>query len=195
MLKNILKIVFLGVVGFAGLVYLTAPENITNEKNVKKSFEQNIKYFPRFFDVISNKPYTKFEEIFDLKKEQYLIILNHDSLNVFDELYKYSNKNIVLVANISNTPWLIKELAVNDKLQELYKDSTIPLIIDSNGAIKSVLSLNDSTQNRYFVYKIEKNGDIKKVSDGLVKLNSLEKGITKEEKNKALEEISKSLLF
>ena len=145
-MKNILKIVLLGVVGFFLLVYLTIPKEKT--QNIEK-IDMNLSNLPKFYEIIGKD--IKKDELFE--KGSYVVVLNHDSLAVFKELYKKVDKNIVLIANISDTPWLIKQLAVNEKLEEMYKESKIPLINDSNGAFINSLRLNDNTQNKYFIYK------------------------------------------
>ncbi len=184
-MKNILKIVFLGVLGFGLLVYLTAPSNPNKTKTVY-SGKTTLDSFPRFFDVVSKGEYTKFQDIFNGKK-QYLVVLNHDCLAVFKDLYKYTDKDIVLAANISNTPWLIKKLAVDGKLTELYQESKLPLINDSKGLISTILNIEDNTQNSYIVYEIDENKQINKLFTGKVKLNALQDGITKEEIKKDLD--------
>ena len=191
MIKNSFKIVILAIIGFALLVYLTAPENPNkNELNPNKNV-LNIDFIPRYFEIVGANPYSKFETLFQKGVEKYLIVLNHDSLVLFKDLYKYTDKNIVLIANVSNTPWLIKQLAVNGKLEEMYKDSKIPLINDSNGLFINNLALNDNTQNKYFIYKLNNDGTIVKINEGLVELNILEKGISEELSKKRLEEIKK----
>lgn len=192
MIKNSLKIVILGIIGFALLVYLTAPKNPNSvEVNQNSKNVLNIDYIPRYFEVAGKSSYVQFETFFQKGVEKYIIVLNHDSLALFKDLYKYTNKNIVLVANISNTPWLIKKFAVNGKLDEMYKSSTIPLINDSNGSFINSLALNDNTQNKYFIYKINIDGTIVKVNEGLVELNILEKGISEEYFKNSLELIAK----
>lgn len=192
MIKNSLKIVILGIIGFALLVYLTAPKNPNGvEVNQNSKNVLNIDYIPRYFEVAGKSSYVQFETFFQKGVEKYIIVLNHDSLALFKDLYKYTNKNIVLVANISNTPWLIKKFAVNGKLDEMYKSSTIPLINDSNGSFINSLALNDNTQNKYFIYKINIDGTIVKVNEGLVELNILEKGISEEYSKNSLEKIAK----
>ena len=153
----------------------------------------NIDFIPRYFEIVGGNPYSKFETLFQKGVRKYLIVLNHDSLALFKDLHKYTDKNIVLIANISNTPWLIKQLAVNGKLEEMYKDSKIPLINDSNGFFINSLDLKDNTQNKYFIYKLNSDGTIVKMNEGLVELNSLEKGISQENSKNSLEQIVKSL--
>jgi hypothetical protein len=193
MIKNIFRIGILGIIGFGILVYLTAPANPNQNNKIIQNSKSilNIDLIPKYFDVVANNPYTKVETLFQKGVEKYIIVLNHDSLALFKDLHKYSDKNIVLIANISNTPWLIKQLAVNGKLEEMYKDSKIPLINDSTGAFINSLALNDNTQNKYFIYKLNSDGTINKINEGLVELNILEKGISSENSQKSLEEIIK----
>ena len=190
MIKNSFKVVFLGVVAFALLMYMTIP-NHQNSNPKAQAGTLSINNIPKYFDVVLANPYTKAETLFQLGVEKYIIVLNHDSLALFKDLYKYSDKNIVLVANISNTPWLIKQLAVNGKLEEMYKDSKIQLINDSNGAFVNSFAINDNTQNKYFIYKLNSDGTINKFNEGLVELNMLEKGISTENLEKSLKEIAK----
>ena len=191
MIKNSLKIVILGIIGFALLVYFTAPKNPNNnEVKVEKSI-LNIDFLPKYYEVVRSDSFPKFEMFFQKGVEKYLVVLNHDSLALFKDLYKYTDKNVVLIANISNTPWIIKQLAVNEKLEGMYKESKIPLINDSNGAFINSLGLNDNTQNKYFIYKLNSDGTIVKINEGFVELNILEKGISPENSKKSLEEIIK----
>ena len=191
MIKNSLKIVILGIIGFALLVYFTAPKNPNNnEVKVEKSV-LNIDFLPKYYEVVRSDSFPKFEMFFQKGVEKYLVVLNHDSLALFKDLYKYTDKNVVLIANISNTPWIIKQLAVNEKLEGMYKESKIPLINDSNGSFINSLGLNDNTQNKYFIYKLNIDGTIVKTNEGFVELNILEKGISPENSKKSLEEIIK----
>ena len=194
-MKSTLKIVFLAIVGFGILVYLTAPENKTN--NVASKNDDNIQLsidlIPRFFEVVGKSEYTKFETLFQKDVEKHIIVLNHDALVVFKDLYKKTDKSIVLIANISNTPWLVKKLAVNDELEKMYKDSTIPLINDNSGSFTKILSINSTKQNQYFVYKLNTDGKITKITEGFVKEGALEKGLTNKELENNLNDLIKIL--
>ena len=177
-MKNILKIVFLAIVGFGLLVYFTAPKDMP--KKVEKNDDNktlSIDFIPRYFELVGNSPYTKFETLFEKGVEKYIIVLNHDAIAVFKNLYKKTDKNIVLIANIANTPWIVKQLAVNEELEKMYKDSKIPLINDSSGVFTRSLMINSNIQNQYFVYKLNTDGTIVKITEGLVKEGALEKGI------------------
>lgn len=187
-MKNIFKVVLLFVVGFGFLIYLTIPSNIKEDKNQK---ELDFKNLPAFFDVVNGNNYTKKDDFFN-KFPFYLIVLNHDSLAVFSELHKKNiNENIVLVANISNTPWLIKQIAVNGELEKMFKDSKINLINDSSGNFSNSLDINNNSQNGYFVYKVFEDGKITKIFQNSVKKGALQNGITKEEIETELENFIK----
>ena len=60
-------------------------------------------------------------------------------------------------------------------------------------AIERTVNLKDNTQNKYFIYKLNSDGTIIKINEGLVELNSLEKGISEENSKISLEQIVKSL--
>ena len=187
-MKNIFKVVLLFVVGFGFLIYLTIPSNIKEDKNQK---ELEFKNLPAFFDVVNGNNYTKKDDFFK-KFPLYLIVLNHDSLAVFSELHKKNiNENIVLVANISNTPWLIKQIAVNGELEKMFKNSKINLINDSSGSFSNSLDINNNSQNGYFVYKVFEDGKITKIFQNSVKKGALQNGITKDEIETELENFIK----
>lgn len=187
-MKNIFKIVLLFVIGFGFLIYLTIPSNIKEDKNQK---ELEFKNLPAFFDVVNGNNYTKKDDFFK-KFPLYLIVLNHDSLAVFSELHKKNiNENIVLVANISNTPWLIKQIAVNGELEKMFKNSKINLINDSSGSFSNSLDINNNSQNGYFIYKVFEDGKITKIFQNSVKKGALQNGITKEEIETELENFIK----
>ena len=180
-MKNILKIVLLGVVGFSLLVYLTVPKEKT--QNIQK-VDMNLSNLPKFYEIIGKD--IKKDELFE--KGSYIVVLNHDSLAVFKELYKKSDKKIVLIANISNTPWLIKNIAVDKELENLYSQSTIALINDSNGSFRRFFQVSDDAQNKYIVYKVLENTKIEKIYEGSVKKGALQDGISQDEQTKNIEE-------
>lgn len=187
-MKNIFKVVLLFVVGFGFLIYLTIPSNI---KEAQTQNELEFKNLPAFFDVVNGNNYTKKDDFFK-KFPLYLIVLNHDSLAVFSELHKKNiNENIFLVANISNTPWLIKQIAVNGELEKMFKDSKINLINDSSGSFSNSLDINNNSQNGYFVYKVFEDGKITKIFQNSVKKGALQNGIAKEEIETELENFIK----
>lgn len=189
-MKNTIKVVFLGIVGFALLVYLTLPDISKNEDvEVELSFEK----FPKYFDVISSDPYSKKDDIFKSGTNRYIVVLNHDSLAVFKELYKKTTKDIILIANISNTPWLIKQIAVNGELEKMYKTSKIPLINDSDGNFAKILNIKDNSQDRYFVFLLDSDDNLTKLFEASVKKGALQDGISPLELEADLEQFLSKL--
>ncbi|MFV7790639.1 hypothetical protein ACNSOP_08785 [Aliarcobacter lanthieri] len=189
-MKNTIKVVFLGLVGFALLVYLTMPD-FSSENSTKQ--ELSLSFLPKFFDVVGKNPYTKKDEFFKNGEKTYLVILNHDSLAIFKDLYKKTDKNIVLIANISNTPWLIKQIAINGELENMYQYSRIPLINDSDGSFVKSLGLNDNSQSNYFVYALLEDESIEKLFKNSVKKGALQDGINQEDIDNSLEEFLNKL--
>ncbi|KAB7886222.1 hypothetical protein [Poseidonibacter ostreae] len=189
---NTLKIVFLGIVGFGLLVYLTAPEQ-ENKSEIVKNTDLNTSLFPSHFEVVGVGGYVKKYDLFKKVDRKYIIVLNHDSLSLVEPLKLKNRKDIVLVANISKTPWFIKKLAVNGKLEELNANSNIPMINDTSGKFTKLLNINDDTQTKYFIFKIQDDSSIIKIKELEVKEGALEFGITKEESNKYISELLLSL--
>ena len=63
--------------------WLTMPKNIDEENNQNLSL--SIDSIPKYFDVVGNNPYVKYETFFKAGEEKYIVVLNHDSLAVFKE--------------------------------------------------------------------------------------------------------------
>lgn len=77
MIKNVLKIVFLGVVGFGLLVYLTAekPKNFVQKVELKKDI--NFDNFPKFVKLVGSEKLVESSSLFKDEKTL-LIVANHD---------------------------------------------------------------------------------------------------------------------
>jgi len=183
---NVLKIVFLGIVGFGLLVYLTAPQQPRIESEISKNIKLSTSLLPKHFEVIGIAGYVNRNDLFKKNEEKYIIVLNHDALSLVESLKSNKRKDIILVANISKTPWFIKKLAVNSKLEELNKDSNIPMINDTSGEMIKALNLYDDAQTKYFVYKVNFDNSIIKITESNVKEGALENGLSKEEINKEI---------
>lgn len=192
-MANILKIVFLGVVGFGLLVYLTAPEQPNKNNKTVTNEKINTSLFPSHFEVIGVGGYMKKDDLFKKANRRYIIVLNHDALSLVEPLKLTDRKDIVLVANISKTPWFIKKLAVNGKLEDLNANSNNPMINDSSGNFTKLLNVTDDTQTKYFIFKINDDNSIVKLKELEVKKGALEFGITKEESAKYIESLIFSL--
>ncbi len=143
-MANILKIVFLGIVGFSFLVYFTAqkPKQITS-RETKTSVD---------YENLSNN----LKNI--LKEDSYVIVASYDAMLVLKDIKKFLNveKNIILVPNVSNTSWAMKKLFVESKLEELKKSTKEVIFYDTNSQLANILNIY-STKDRFYIYKFEKN--------------------------------------
>jgi hypothetical protein len=188
-MANVLKIVFLGIMGFGLLVYLTAPDQTKTDNQIVKNNNLNTSLFPSHFEVIGVGGYMKKDDLFKKENRKFILVLNHDALSLVEPLKLTNRKDIVLVANISKTPWFIKKLAVNGKLEELNKNSIVPMVNDSSGKFTKLLNINDDTQTKYFVFKINDDNSIVKLQESEVKKGALEFGITNEESAKYISDL------
>lgn len=193
-MANILKIVFLGIVGFSLLIFLTAdkPKNIPRDSNVLNI----IKYesLPNTFEVVGEEKIISKEQI--LKKEDTLVVVgNHDSLLVINEIPKFFKLNmpLVLVANISSAPWIIKETLISAKLNEFNEKSKLLMINDIDGKMAESLKLYDNAKTKYFGFLLSKEGTISKVFEGSVNDGAIDGTMSNDEKMKALEPLAKFL--
>ncbi|OCL90531.1 hypothetical protein [Aliarcobacter thereius] len=185
-MKNFLKVVFLGILGFSLLVFLTIPDRKIG--NSILSFEK----LPNNFEIVNKAINIKKDEIFKTLPI-YLVVLNHDSLAVFKDFKNNLDKNIVFIANISNTPWLIKKSVVESELENMFRNSNTILINDSKGDWIKSLALNDNSMNSYFIYKIELDKKISFISKNSVKMGALQDGISEEEIKEEIERFIKLL--
>ena len=189
MLKNILKIVFLGLVGFGLLIYLTAEK----PKNSEKISVLSLQNLPKQVELVGSKNVVLSDELFKNGAKTLLVVGNHDSLSVINDLKKYYELNIpyVMVANISNAPWFIKKWAIPGKLEELNKESNIPMIYDYDGSMINSLNQFDTTKTSYFAYLIDESGNISNIYTGNVKEGAMDGSMSEEEKKASLEPLIK----
>ena len=88
MLKNILKIVFLGVVGFGLLVYLTAEKPQAIKVDKKEISHLDIKQFPNFLELVGQDSFISTDKLFAKDSKTLMVVGNHDSLLVVKDLKK-----------------------------------------------------------------------------------------------------------
>lgn len=179
-MRNILKVVFLGVVGFTLLVFLTLPE-----KNRYDTSILTLDNLPNYYELVNGDKFLKKDEMFK-ELPITIVVLNHDSLAVFKDFENRLGKNIIFVANISNTPWLFKKIAVESELDKMFKYGNNIVINDSKGEFVKALRLNDNSMNSYFIYEIKEDKSIKMSFKNSVKMGALQDGISKEEVEREL---------
>lgn len=194
-MANLLKVVFLGLIGFALLVFFTAekPKQIVANENVVNI----VKYdsLPSIFEIVGKEDKVKKEDLFKKDEDTLIVVGNHDSLAVVKELPKYFEltKPYVMVANISAAPWFVKKMFIPGKLEELNSGSNIPMIYDFEGEMVNVLNVTDNSKTKFIAFILSKDGAISKLYEGEVKEGALDGSMTEEEKKKALTPLFDSL--
>lgn len=185
MLKNVLKLVFLGVVGFGVLVYFTAnkpkePIVVNEQSGLSKAL------LPQSFELVGVEQRVGQNELF--KGETLIVVGNHDSLAVVKELNRYYELpiNFVMVANISSAPWFVKKMFIPGKLEELNAQSNIPMIYDFEGDMVHALAVDNNEKTAFLAYHLQKNGRIVKIYEGSVKEGALDGSMSEDEKKEAL---------
>jgi hypothetical protein len=171
--SNLLKIVFLTILGLGAITYITAPEQ---KQEAVDSASLNLAQFPQQLSVVGKEQPVALGEVFKKDMKNLVMVVNHDSIAVLKDFKKYAkieDVNPILVANISGAPWFIKKWVIPGKMIELNKDSQMTMIYDEDGMMQYLLDVK-STENTYFAaYLVDIDGSVKKVYEGDVKADAL----------------------
>lgn len=188
-MANLLKVIFLGLAGFALLVYFTAekPKQILASDNVINIIKYNS--LPASFELVGKDEDISRELLFEKGKKYLIVVGNHDSLAVVKELPKLFkiNTSYVMVANISAAPWFVKKMFIPGKLEEINEGTNIPMIYDMNGDMAKALKVVDNSKTKFFAYILTDVGTISKIYEGEVKEGALDGSMS-------LDEIKNSLI-
>jgi len=188
-MKNILKIVFLGIAGFALLVFLTAekPSQVVANDNVVKIVKYDT--LPAKYQLVGEDKDILKESLFKKGQKNLIVVGNHDSLAIVKDLPNLFKVEIpyVMVANISSAPWFVKKMFIPGKLEDLKKGSNIPMIYDFDGDMVKVLNVTDNSKTKFIAYVLSKEGTISKIYEGSVKEGALDGSMNESEKKAALE--------
>ncbi|AXX92615.1 hypothetical protein CPU12_01985 [Malaciobacter molluscorum LMG 25693] len=193
MLKNVLKLVVLGIIAFAAIVYFTANEPVT-KVNVDTS-SIKLSNLPASFEIVGKDKNVSKDSLFKMGSKTLIIVGNHDSLSVVKDLPKFYDLKIpyVMVANISAAPWFVKKMFIPSKLEELNKGSNIPMIYDFDGNMVNALGVTDNAKTSYIAYLVDENGNISQIAKGSVKEGALDGSMNDEEKKESLLPLEKYL--
>lgn len=195
MIKNILKIVVLGVLGFSALVYFTAPKQ--KEINIQDANKTMLSKgnLPSTYELVGQTAIIQKNELFKENMPYLIIVGNHDSLAVVKDLNKYFTLKmpLVLVANISSAPWFVKKMFIPNKLEELNKETNIPMIYDFNGSMANALHVTDNTKTAFAAYVLNEDGTIFNVYTGNVKEGALDGSMSEDEKKEVLKTLVEML--
>ncbi len=180
---NLLKIVFLTIVGLGIITYVTAPEQ--PKKTVNDIQDITLGSFPEYVKVVGAKDMVSQNDIFKNNMQNLVFVVNHDSIAVMKDLKKYANFdetiNPILVANISAAPWFIKKWVINSKMEELNQNSGMIMVYDEDGVFKHLLNITNDTKTHFVVFNLSSDGIINKVYEGDVKENALDGSMSDEE--------------
>ncbi|RXK02593.1 hypothetical protein [Arcobacter sp. CECT 8989] len=194
-MANLLKVIFLGLVGFALLVFFTAekPKQIVANENVVNI----VKYdsLPSVFEIVGKEDKVKKEDLIKKGEKTLVVVGNHDSLSVVKELPNYFELKTpyIMVANISAAPWFVKKMFIPGKLEELNEGSNVPMIYDFEGDMVNTLNVVDNSKTKFVAFVVSKEGAISKLYEGQVKEGALDGSMSEEEKKKALQPLFNSL--
>ena len=188
-MKNVFKIVFLGLVGFAVLTFLTAekPKQMIADDNVTSAAKYDS--LPTKYELVGvDKEVTK-DSLFKKGQDNLIIVGNHDSLAVVKELPKHFKLEMpyVMVANISSAPWFVKKMFIPGKLEDLNENSNIPMVYDFDGDMVKALNVTDNAKTKFVAFSLTKDGTISKIYEGNVKEGALDGSMNESEKKAALE--------
>ncbi len=188
MFKNILKIVVLGILGFSALVYFTASKPKEMASQTLESTELTKEALPQSFELVGKTGIVSKNELFKEQTSHLIVVGNHDSLAVVKDLKNFYEIEIpfIMVANISSAPWFVKKMFIPSKLEELNKESHIPMIYDFDGFMVQALGVTNNEKTVFIAYMLDKDGNIHKLYEGKVKEGALDGSMTEEEKKAAL---------
>ena len=194
-MANLFKVVFLGLVGFGLLVYLTAekPKQMIANDNVVNIVKYDA--LPKSFELVGVDKEVSKEALLKKNQKTLIVVGNHDSLAIVKELPKYFKVDIpyIMVANISSAPWFVKKMFIPGKLEELNEGTKIPMIYDFEGNMINALNHTDMTKTNFIAYILSEEGTISKVYEGSVKEGALDGSMNEEEKKASLKPLSKIL--
>lgn len=196
LIKNIIKLVFLGVAGFALLVFLTAEK--PTEMNASQGLSAQsltLSTLPSTFELVGKEEVVNKADLFKTEQETLVIVGNHDSLAVVKDLPKLFDISLpyVMVANISSAPWFVKKMFIPGKLEELNENSNIPMIYDFEGNMVNALGVTNNAKTAFSAYKVNIDGTIVKLLEGEVKEGALDGAMSDEEKKQALQPLVEML--
>ena len=172
------KLIIISAVALILLTYLTVDAPV---KIIKKTVV--LKDLPKTVELIGYED-QEFNAQSIIKKDTIIYVGNHESIVLASDLEKKLNLpagKFVIVSNISDAPWFIKRWQGHTKNTQLKGEKHIPWIYDRDGAVRNFLAVPTSDALKYFIYKVNDDGVIKRVYIGKVKVGTIDGKMTKEE--------------
>jgi hypothetical protein len=189
---SILKLVVFSVVFVVAITFLTVepPKQI----NTKNTIE--LKDLPKEVYLVGSEdvPYNTSSII---KNKSIIFLGNTESIILaptFAKLAQNISKDLVVVSNVSATPWFLKQYSEYEKNVKLSNNSTNAWIYDKDGSIRAFLNVPTANPLKFFIYEVVDN-TIKLVYEDNIasKANNVAMSIEDQKKllQKALVKLSK----
>jgi hypothetical protein len=166
-----IKIIIISAISLMILTFLTVDKPTKIEKK-----EISLVNLPKIVELIGYEN-QEFNAASIIKKESIVFVGNHESIVLADDLEQMLNLPIgkfVIVSNISDAPWFIKRWQAYTKNTTLKGKKNIPWIYDRDGSIRNFLQVPTSDSLKYFIYKVNNEGIIKRVYIGKVKSGTID---------------------
>ena len=169
------KIVFLSTIMLVALTLLTVskPEKMTKG-------EIKIENMPQSVELVGYDD-KQFNTNSIIKKDTIIFVGNSQSIIVATPLEKaldLPSGKFIIVSNISDEPWFMKKFNEYERNEKLKGTRHIPWIYDVNGKIRNYLQVPTSDPLKYFVYKVNTSGIIKRIYIGNVTNSVIDDKIT-----------------
>ncbi len=180
------KLVIISTIGLVLLTYLTVDAPVKIQKKII-----DIKNLPKTVELIGYED-EKFATNSIIKKDTILFVGNHESIVVSKDLEKMLNLEagkFIIISNISDAPWFIKRWQAHTKNTKLKGKKHLPWIYDRDGTMRNFLQVPTSDAVKYFVYKVNNDGIIKRVFVGRVKAGTIDGKMTPKEIKDNLQEV------
>ncbi len=165
-----IKIIIISAMSLVGLTFLTVDKPAKIEKKEIKLIN-----LPKTVELIGYED-QEFNTASIIKEESIIFVGNHESIVLGNDLEKMLNLSIgkfVIVSNVSDAPWFMKRWQEHTKNTILKGEKNIPWIYDRDGSLRNFLQVPTSDALKYFLYKVNKYGVIKRVYIGKVKSGTI----------------------
>jgi len=173
-----IKLITISVVILLALTFLTVEAPVKMDRK-----EINLVNMPKIVELIGFEN-QEFNSASIIKKDTVIFVGNHESIVIADDLeqmLKLPAGKFIIVSNVSEAPWFIKRWQAHTKNTKLKGERNIPWIYDRDGAIRNFLTVPTSDAVKYFIYKVNHDGIIKRVYVGKVKSGTIEGKMTRSE--------------
>lgn len=155
---GILKLVVASVAFVVLITFLTVEP--PKQNNNAKSILQDM---PKTVQLVGDEK-LQYNTNSIINKNSIIFVGNSQTMGVAKSLlslFPKQLKNLVVVSNISDEPWFLKEYQEYDNQNRLKGNDTTPWIFDKDGSMRSFLKVPTSNPLSYFVYSVQDDQEVK----------------------------------